>query len=53
MRNKGQKCGIEIVGFMRFVSPCLDDSDDIRDLQWRIYILLIWRKLLTAARENC
>ena len=21
---------------MRFVWPCLDDSDDIRDLQWRI-----------------
>ena len=40
--NKGQKYGIEliflvkIVGFMRFVWPCLDDSDDIRDLQWRI-----------------
>ena len=27
---------VEIVGFMRFVWPCLDDSDDIRDLQWRI-----------------
>ena len=27
---------VEIVWFMRFVWPCLDDSDDIRDLQWRI-----------------
>ena len=38
--DKGQKHGIElifppqIVGFMHFVWPCLDDSDDIRDLQW-------------------
>ena len=27
---------VQIVGFMRFVLPCFDDSDDIRDVQWRI-----------------
>ena len=27
---------VEIVWFISFVWPCLDDSDDIRDLQWRI-----------------
>ena len=27
---------LQFVGFMRFVWPCLDDSDGIRDLQWRI-----------------
>ena len=35
--NKGQtSLFVQIVGFTRFVWPCLDDSDDIRDLQWRI-----------------